>query len=58
MACQKKQKRDLEFFFFIEAIVRERESILLDALLELWMDCELLCEAATVAKLPALVVAM
>lgn len=30
-----------------------------DVLLEIgWMVCELLCEAATVAKLPALVVAM
>lgn len=34
-------------------------NILLDVLLEVeWMVCELLCEAATVAKLPALVVAM
>lgn len=30
-----------------------------DVLLEVeWMACELVCEAATVAKLPALVVAM
>lgn len=38
---------------------KKKKCILLDVLLEVeWMACELLCEAATVAKLPALVVAM
>lgn len=39
--------------------MEKKRNVLLDVLLEVeWMACELLCEAATVAKLPALVVAM
>lgn len=57
------QERKLIFYNSIHghegSCMKKKRNVLLDVLLEVeWMACELLCEAATVAKLPALVVAM